>query len=45
MTDREERIRQRAEELWREAGQPQGRDEEFWHKAEKEIDADPSPEV
>lgn len=34
---REERVRQRAEQLWDEAGRPPGRDEEFWHRAEREI--------
>ncbi len=32
----EEQIRKRARELWESAGRPQGRDEEFWHRAEKE---------
>ena len=36
-TPREERIRQRAERLWDEAGRPEHRDEEFWHQAEREI--------
>lgn len=34
---REERVRARAERLWDEAGRPPGRDEEFWHQAEREI--------
>jgi hypothetical protein len=38
-THREERIRERAHQLWLAAGTPQGRDEEFWHQAEAEIDA------
>jgi hypothetical protein len=33
----EERIRIRAYELWELAGQPRGRDDEFWYQAEKEI--------
>ncbi len=33
----EEQIRKRAQELWERAGRPQGRDEEFWHWAEKEL--------
>lgn len=37
LTPREERVRARAERLWNEAGQPAGRDEEFWHQAEREI--------
>ena len=32
-SDREQRIRERAYHLWREAGSPEGRDEEFWHQA------------
>lgn len=36
-TQREERIRERAEKLWMEAGRPAGKDEEFWHQAEREI--------
>jgi len=38
MTERERRIRRRANQLWREAGQQEGRDQEFWEKAEIEID-------
>jgi hypothetical protein len=30
-------IRKRAQELWERAGKPEGRDEEFWHQAEKEL--------
>jgi hypothetical protein len=37
MTPREERVRARAQRLWQEAGRPEGRDEEFWHRAEREI--------
>jgi hypothetical protein len=36
-TPREERIRERAKRLWEEAGKPEGRDEEFWQRAEREI--------
>lgn len=32
-----ERVRQLAERLWIEAGRPEGRDEEFWHEAERQI--------
>jgi hypothetical protein len=32
-------IRERARELWEQHGQPAGRDEEFWLRAEAEIDA------
>lgn len=34
----EERIRERAHALWVEAGQPEGRAEEFWHRAREEIE-------
>ncbi|ABE64766.1 hypothetical protein Nham_4121 (plasmid) [Nitrobacter hamburgensis X14] len=33
----EEEIRQRAKQLWEEHGKPEGRDEEFWHTAEREL--------
>jgi Protein of unknown function (DUF2934) len=33
----EEDIRTRAYDLWRQAGEPGGRDEEFWHLAEQEL--------
>ncbi|HET9146611.1 MAG TPA: DUF2934 domain-containing protein [Acetobacteraceae bacterium] len=32
---REHRIRERAFFLWQEAGSPEGREEEFWHRAEE----------
>jgi len=38
MTEREERIRKRAHELWEKAGQPDGEDQRFWDEAEREID-------
>jgi hypothetical protein len=31
----EEQIRQRAQEIWEENHRPAGRDDEFWHQAEK----------
>lgn len=37
MTEREQQIRERAHRLWEEAGRPEGRDEEFWERAEQEI--------
>jgi hypothetical protein len=40
VTERERRTRERAEQLWREAGQPEGQDERFWHEAEQEVDAE-----
>lgn len=35
--DLEERIRQRAYELWEDTGQPEGGAEDFWLQAEGEI--------
>ena len=40
MTPREHRVRERAYKLWNEAGQPKGRDEEFWYEAQVQIDAE-----
>jgi hypothetical protein len=37
MTDREQRIRQRAFELWERAGRPPGREAEHWREAERAI--------
>jgi hypothetical protein len=34
---REEQIRVRAHGLWEQAGKPEGREDEFWHQAEKEL--------
>jgi hypothetical protein len=33
----EEQIRKRAQEIWEENHRPDGRDDEFWHEAEKEL--------
>jgi hypothetical protein len=33
-------IRARARQLWEQAGRPQGRDEEFWFQAERELNED-----
>jgi hypothetical protein len=33
----DEQIRARARQLWEQAGRPEGRDEEFWYQAEKEV--------
>jgi hypothetical protein len=33
----EEQILARAYELWQRAGEPAGRDEEFYHQAEQEL--------
>jgi len=40
MTAREQRVRDCAERLWNESGQPTGQDEKFWYQAELEIDAE-----
>jgi hypothetical protein len=39
----EEQIRQRAHELWEQNHRPDGRDEEFWHQAEKELNDGTTP--
>jgi hypothetical protein len=33
----EEQIRRRAHEIWERNQRPDGRDDEFWHQAEKEL--------
>lgn len=33
----EDQIRTRAHQLWEIAGRPEGRDDEFWHEAEREL--------
>ena len=33
----DEKIRERAHRLWREAGEPCGRGKEFWRRAEEEL--------
>jgi hypothetical protein len=33
----EDQIRVRAHQLWDVAGRPEGREEEFWHEAEREL--------
>jgi Protein of unknown function (DUF2934) len=39
----EEQIRQRAHELWEQNHRPDGRDDEFWHQAEKELNGGITP--
>lgn len=39
-TGREDRIRQRAHELWEEQGRPEGRHDEHWRQASSEIGED-----
>jgi hypothetical protein len=38
--DRDARIRERAHQIWVDEGQVEGRDEEHWHRAEREITAE-----
>jgi hypothetical protein len=33
----EEHVRQRAHQLWEQAGSPEGREDEFWFEAEREL--------
>jgi hypothetical protein len=33
----EDQIRQRAHDLWEQAGKPEGREDEFWHLAERDL--------
>ena len=33
----EEQIRKRAFELWEQAGKPEGREDEFWNQAQREL--------
>ena len=33
----EEDVRKRAKQLWEEHGKPEGRDDEFWQTAEREL--------
>lgn len=40
MSEREKRVLERAYHLWEEAGCPEGRDQEFWRQAEREIDGE-----
>ena len=36
----EDQIRHYAHQLWEKAGKPEGRDNEFWHAAEVELNAE-----
>jgi hypothetical protein len=42
---REERIRRRALEIWREQGRPDGRAREPWEQAEREVGGDDGNEA
>jgi hypothetical protein len=35
------KVVRRAYELWEKAGKPEGRDEEFYHQAERELEGEP----
>jgi general stress protein YciG len=35
----DDQIRNRAHQLWEIAGRPEGREDEFWHEAERELKA------
>ncbi len=39
MTDREEKIRQRAYGIWEQEGYPHGRAEDHWHRAAHEVES------
>lgn len=36
-TSDQDKIRERAFQLWDKAGQPEGREQEFWYEAEREL--------
>jgi len=44
MSDHHETIRRRAYQLWERAGRPEGRSDEFWHEAAREIDGEGAAE-
>jgi len=35
--EKEQRIRERAYQIWLDEGQPEGRDQEHWHQAETQL--------
>jgi Protein of unknown function (DUF2934) len=41
-TPTQDQIRARAYQLWKAAGKPEGREDEFWYQAERELRSDPS---
>ncbi|PBB18360.1 DUF2934 domain-containing protein [Mesorhizobium sp. WSM4313] len=43
--DRHERIRQRAHEIWEQAGRPEGAHKEHWDQATAEVDAAGKPKA
>jgi hypothetical protein len=42
MTDREEKIRERAHQIWLDEGQPRGQEQAHWYRAAREIDKESS---
>jgi len=38
--DYEGRVRERAEQLWEEAGRPEGKDQHFWYEAQHALEAE-----
>jgi hypothetical protein len=38
----EQQTLDRAHQLWEQAGKPDGREDEFWHEAEKELEREMS---
>jgi Protein of unknown function (DUF2934) len=38
-------VVRRAYELWEKAGKPEGRDQEFYHEAERELENEPASEI
>ncbi|MBZ9863183.1 DUF2934 domain-containing protein [Mesorhizobium sp. CA12] len=43
--DRHERIRQRAHEIWEQAGRPEGAHKDHWDQATAEVDAAGKPKA
>lgn len=43
--DRDEKIRKRAHELWQQEGQPDGKPDDHWYQAEREIDQGGTGEI
>ena len=44
MAGKEQLIRERAYDLWHQAGRPEGRSDEFWALAAREVEADETGE-
>jgi hypothetical protein len=40
--EKEQRIRERAHEMWEHAGRPEGESDRFWNTAEQELALDPA---